>query len=166
MSATRDRLRADWYDKKIKQNTKIQQHLISIIEKHKNSYFPWDTKYLYCLGYEDLLEIAIATVNKKISITLGAGSDFNNGADAKFSIARKNSTGNRVYSALVPGCESKQHILACVYEGIQEKFYYFSFPATLKQHTIPFDRETGEPKTNNYMWDYEYKTFEKMALSV
>lgn len=165
MSITRTRFNADWYDKKIKQNNKIQKHLISIIDKHKNSYFPWDTKNLYCLGYEDLLEIAIATVNKKISITLGTGADFDNGADAKFSIARKNSTGGKSYSALVPGCSLKEHILCCVYEGIQEKFYYFSFPATLKEHTIPFDRETGDPKTSNYMWDHEYKTFEKMAKS-
>jgi hypothetical protein len=165
MSVTRDRFKADWYDKKIKQNTKIQKHLISIIEKHKGFHFPFKIKDLYCLGYEDLLEIAIATVNKKISITLGAGSDFNNGVDAKFSIARKNNYG-RNYTAGITKCEHKDHIFACVYEGIQEKFYYFSFPSTLKEHSIPFDKETGEPRTDNYMWNYEYTTFEKMALSV
>ena len=165
MSVTRNRFKADWYDKKIKQNTKIQKHLISIIEKHKGAHFPFEIKKLYCLGYEDLLEIAIATVNKKISITLGVGSDFDNGADAKFSIARRHN-GGISYSAGITGCENKDHILACVYEGIQEKFYYFSFPATLKEHSIPFDRDTGKPKTDNYMWDHEYTTFEKMALSV
>ena len=165
MSVTRERYKADWYDKKIKQNTKIQKHLISIIEKHKGVYFPFEIKKLSCLGYEDLLEIAIATVNKKISIIVAAGADFCNGADAKFSIVRKFNYG-RNYAAGITGCKHKDHILACVYEGIQEKFYYFSFPATLNEHTIPFDRETGEPKTDNYMWDYEYKTFEKMALSV
>ena len=163
MSITRSRFKADWYDKKINQNNKIQQHLISIIDKNKNSRFPWNTKDLYCLGYEDLLEIAIATVNKKLSITLGTGADFDNGADAKFSIVRKT---NSTYSALVPGCEMKEHILCCVYEGIREKFYYFSFPAMLDQHTIPFDRTTGDPKRSNYMWQYEYKSFKDMALSV
>jgi hypothetical protein len=165
MSVTRNRFKADWYDKKIKQNTKIQKHLISIIEKHKGAHFPFEIKKLYCLGYEDLLEIAIATVNKKISITLGAGSDFDNGADAKFSIVRKYSGGTQ-YAAGITGCDNKEHILACVYEGIQEKFYYFSFPATLKEHTVPFDKDTGAPKISNYMWNHEYKTFEKMALSV
>jgi hypothetical protein len=165
MSITRLRFKADWYDKKIKQNKKIQQHLISIIEKNKNSRFPWNIKDLYCLGYEDLLEIAIATVNKKISITLGTGADFDNGADAKFSIVRKYS-GGKQYAAGVTGCGYKEHILCCVYEGIQEKFYYFSFPAMLEEHTIPFDIRTGEPKTENYMWQHNYKSFKDMALSI
>ena len=165
MSVTRDRFKADWYDKKIKQNTKIQKHLISIIEQNKNSYFPWNTKNLFCLGYEDLLEIAIATVNKKISITLGAGSDFDNGADAKFSIVRQFSQGTQ-YAAGITGCANKEHILACVYEGIQEKFYYFSFPSTLKEHTIPFEVGTGMPKDSNYMWRHKCKSFEEMALSI
>jgi hypothetical protein len=165
MSVTRDRFKADWYDKKIKQNNKIQKHLISIIEQNKNSYFPWDTKDLFCLGYEDLLEIAIATINKKISITLGAGSDFNNGADAKFSIVRQYSWGTQ-YAAGITGCTNKEHILACVYEGIQEKFYYFSFPSMLKEHTIPFEVGTGMPKDSNYMWRHECKSFKEMALSI
>jgi len=165
MSVTRDRFNADWYDKKIKQNTKIQKHLISIIEQNKNCYFPWNPKNLFCLGYEDLLEIAIATVNKKVSITLGAGSDFNNGADAKFSIVRKHNYG-RNYSAGITGCANKEHILACVYEGIQDKFYYFSFPASMQEHSIPFELNTGTPKDSNYMWGYKCISFEEMALSV
>ena len=165
MSVNRDRFKADWYDKKINQNNKIQKHLISIIEQNKNSYFPWNTKDLFCLGYEDLLEIAIATVNKKISITLGAGSDFDNGADAKFSIVRQHSWGTQ-YAAGITGCANKEHILACVYEGIQEKFYYFSFPSMMKEHSIPFEVGTGMPKDSNYMWRHECKSFEEMALSI
>ena len=96
---------------------------------------------------------------------MGAGSDFDNGADAKFSIARRYSRGAS-YAAGITGCDNKEHILACVYEGIQEKFYYFSFPAILKEHTVPFDRFTGAPKISNYMWNHECKTFEEMALAI
>jgi hypothetical protein len=158
------RLKEHWYDKRIKQNKKIKTHLIGLIEQYKNSNFPWTKTELSYLNYEDLLEIAIATANNKISITLGAGSDFTNGCDAKFSIARINSYG-KSYAAGITGCGEKDHILACVYEGIQEKFYYFSFPVTLNEHTIPFDKITGEPKTNNPMWDYCYTDFKKMANS-
>ena len=158
------RLKEHWYNKRIKQNKNIKQHLISLIDQLKNSKFPWTKKELSYLNYEDLLEIAIATANKKISISLGAGSDFTNGYDAKFSTVRYNSAG-KGYSALIPGCENKDHILACVYEGIQEKFYYFSFPATLKQHTIPFELVTGEPKWNNPIWNYYYDNFKDMANS-
>ena len=166
MTAHQLRFKADWYNKKIKQNRIIQNHLIKIIEKNKNSYFPWNIIDLHCLSYEDLLEIAIATVNKKITITLGTGADFDNGADAKFSIVRKHSGAQEQYSALVPGCEHKEHILCCVYESIQNKFYYFSFPSMWKEHSIPFHKKTGEPNLRNYMWLYEKKTFRDMALSI
>ena len=158
------RLKEEWYSKRIKQNKIIKTHLIGLIEQYKNSKFPWTNKELSYLNYEDLLEIAIATANNTISITLGAGSDFTNGRDAKFSIVRSHNYGKN-YSAGVTGCSGKDHILACVYEGIQEKFYYFSFPATKTEHTIPFDKITGEPKTNNPMWDYCYADFKKMANS-
>lgn len=166
MSITRSRFKADWYDKKIKQNRIIQDHLISIIKENKNSHFPWALNDLYCLSYEDLLEIAIATVNKNITITLGTGADFNNGADAKFSIVRKHGGVLEQYSAAVPGCEHKEHIFCCVYEAIQNKFYYFSFPSMFKEHAIPFDRKTGNPNLRNYMWLYEKKSFKEMAYSI
>jgi len=159
------RLNYNWYAKKIKQNTKIQKHLISIIKDNADSKFPYKLKDLPRLGYEDLLEIAIAMANKKLTITNAIGEDFNNGADAKFSIVRKYNKG-KSYAAGVTGCANKKHILCCVYEGIQQKFYYFSFPATLHEHTIPFDRDTGEPKKDNYMWKHNYQSFKDMALSV
>jgi hypothetical protein len=162
-----ERYKQSWYNKRINQNKEIKKHLVEIIEKHKEKNFTWSKDDLMLLNYEDLLEIAIVSVNKEISITLGAGSDVSNGKDAKFSVVRKNGgQRNPQYSALIPGCENKEHILACIYEGMQNKFYYFSFPATCKQHSIPFDRTTGEPKRNNYMWaKYECATFIEMALS-
>jgi len=161
-----ERYKSLWYQKRIDQNKKIKQHLVKIIQANQESDFPWSKTELMFLNYEDLLELAIVSANKKISVTLGSGSDMSNGRDAKFSVVRK-CGGKKTpwYSALVPGCENKEHILACVYEGIQRRFYYFSFPATCKQHSIPFDRETGEPKRNGYMWDYECQTFEQMAQS-
>ena len=158
------RLKEQWYSKRIKQNKNIKNHLIELIEEHKNSKFPWTKKELSYLNYEDLLEIAIATANKKISISLGAGSDFTNGRDAKFSIVRYHNYGKH-YAAGITGCKGKDHILACVYEGIQEKFYYFSFPATLKEHSIPFDTVTGDPKLNNPMWKHHHIKFKDMANS-
>ena len=63
------RLKEHWYSKRIKQNKNIKNHLIGLIDEHKNSEFPWTKTELRQLNYEDLLEIAIATANKKISIT-------------------------------------------------------------------------------------------------
>jgi hypothetical protein len=164
----KDRYNTPWYGKRIKQNKIIKKHLISIIKKHIEHDFPLTCAELGYLNYEDLLEIAIAAVNKKISINLGNGYDFSNKKDGKFSIVRSNSYGKN-YSALITNCEHKEYILACVYEGIQEKFYYFSFPATLKQHTIPFELGTGNPKRLTTkglhpMWNlYQCDTFEDMA---
>lgn len=157
------RLKEHWYDKRIKQNKNIKDHLIKLIDEHKNSKFPWTKTELRQLNYEDLLEIAIATANKKIAITLGAGSDFSNGRDAKFTTVRLHSSGTN-YAAGVK-CANKEHVLACIYEGIQEKFYYFSFPATLDEHTITFDKVTGEPKRNTKMWKYCCTSFKEMANS-
>ena len=161
-----ERYKEVWYQKRINQNKKIKQHLIKIIEKHKEANFMWTKTDLMFLNYEDLLEIAIVAVNKKISITLGAGSDMSNNKDAKFSVVRKFGGAQAQYGSLITNCTGKEHILCCVYEGIQNKFYYFSFPATLKEHSIPFDRITGEPKRKNYMWkNYECDSFEEMAKS-
>ena len=157
------RYATNWYGKRIKQNAIIKTHLIEIINQHKEHNFPWTTKDLKNLNYEDLLEIAIATVNKNIAITLGAGSDFSNGVDAKFSIAR---THGKSYGAGITGCKNKEHVYACVYEGITKKFYYFSFPVTVSEHEVGFDKITGDPKRNGYMWKkYECSSFETMALS-
>ncbi len=138
------RLNADWYNKRIKQNRIIKKFLLGIINSYKKKNFPWSQAALKELKYEDLLEIATAVVNRKIHITLGAKSDYSNGGDSKFSIVRKYNYG-KGYAALITGCASKKHILACVYENIQNKFYFFSFPAKLKEHSIPFDKVTGEP---------------------
>ena len=163
---TEERYRAPWYEKRIAQNRQIVKFLIDIILQHAESDFPWSESDLKYLKYDDLLEIAIAAVNKKIHITLGAGSDYNNNVDAKFSVVRKNGTvKNPQYSALISGCQNKEHVFACVYEENKKKFYFFSFPVHLKQHSIPFDRDRFDPRLDNYMWEYRCDSFEQMALS-
>lgn len=121
-----ERYKKSWYDKRIKQNKMIKDHLITVIMKYKEVALKWSKEELYCLNYEDLFEIAVAAVNKKCSIVLGDGRDWSCGRDGKVSIARFHNHGTS-YTAGVVGCKNKTHILALVYEGIQGKFYYFSF---------------------------------------
>ena len=158
------RLKTAWYSKRINQNRNIKNYLISVINKHMTEEVTWTNEELFCLNYEDLFEVAVAVVNKDCSIVLGEGKDWSCGRDGKVSIARVNSHGKN-YSAGVTGCANKKHILALVYEGIQEKFYFFNFPARLNEHTIPFEVDTGIPKRQNYMWqEFECATFEEMVL--
>ena len=156
------RYKKSWFDKRIVQNKIIVDHLIAIIEKHKENGFPWSADELRYLKYEDLFEIAVATVKKTVTIVLGEGQDWNDGRDGKVAVARMNNYGKK-YSAGITNCDTKEHITALVYEYKQSKFYYFDFPATLKEHTIPFELD-GTPNRSNYMWQYECKTFEEMAL--
>lgn len=159
------RYKKDWYDKRIKQNRNIKQHLIKVILKYKERALKWSDEELFCLNYEDLFEIAVATVNKNCDIVLGAGQDWSCGRDGKVSIVRTHNYG-RAYTAGITGCSNKTHILALVYEGIQEKFYYFSFPVQMTEHSIPFDPVTGDPRRDNYMWrNYECANFKEMVNS-
>lgn len=165
--STNERYNQPWYEKRICQNRNIKDHLIKIIRKHREEDFPWIEEKLVYLNYEDIFEVAVAAVNKDISITLGMGQDISNGYDCKFSIVRMNGGIKQPqYTAGITGCKNKKAILACVYEGIQEKFYYFAFPVSFGEHSIPFNRQTGNPLRTNYMWQkYECKTFEEMALN-
>ncbi len=156
------RYKKDWYDKKFMQNKIIADHLISIINEYKEPGFPWTTAQLMYLKYEDLFEIAVPTVEKSIAIVLGKGQDWSCGRDGKVSIVRSHS-GGAAYSAGITGCKNKEHILALVYEGKQNKFYYFNFPSMLDEHSIPFELD-GTPKRSNYMWEYECSSFEEMVL--
>ena len=164
-----ERLKALWYSKRINQNKNIKNYLIKIINKHRTEEVTWTNEELFCLNYEDLFEIAVAVVNLDCSIILGPGKDWSCGRDGKVSIARTHSYGKN-YTAGITGCKNKKHILALVYEGIQEKFYFFNFPVRIDEHSIPFDLETGDPKRwnrdgPNDMWEnYECKTFEDMVL--
>jgi hypothetical protein len=169
MADTESRYKAAWYNKRIRNNSVIKQFLINVIETHKEKDFPFVTDDLYYLNYEDLFEIAVATVNKTIGITLGAGSDWSDNKDGKFSIVRTNSYG-RSYSGLV-NCRNKTYIRFMCYEEINNAFYFFNFPlkkfkgATLKEFSVPFDTVTGLPKEGHWSWSWKANSFEEMALA-
>ena len=162
-SLSQKRFKFDWYSKKINQNKRIRAWLLEKIDQHKDTNFPWLNNDLCCLENEYLHEIAIATANTSLTVTATDGEDFDNGADAKLSIVRNHGYG-KSYSSLI-NCRNKTYILATVYENIQDKFYFFAFPPTIAEHSIPFDLHTGAPKRKNYMWKHEYTTFEEMANS-
>jgi hypothetical protein len=164
------------YNKRMKQNRILKTFLVNEILKYKEKRLNWTAEDLNCLPYEDLWEILIAAVEKKCSIDLSTGKDWSCqdwkiNPDGKVSIVRTNSYG-KCYSAGITGCRNKEWIFALVYENIQEKFYFFSFPATLDEHTIPFDIKTGDPKRitrdgKNKMWaKYECKNIKEMIKSI
>ena len=161
MKKINTRLNSNWYKKRINQNTVIKKFLISKILKHKTKVF--SKEELLFLPYEDLLEIAIASVNKKIDIVLGSGRDFSNNMDAKFSIVRHHSRG-RGYGANVK-CKMKKGLYNVVYENYHNKFYFFVLPAeNMQEIAIPFTLE-GRPNRSNKWWAYEVDTFEEMCLT-
>jgi hypothetical protein len=128
---------------------------------------------LISLGYDDLLELAIATVNKKLTIVLGQGRDFCDGSDAKFCCVRTSGYG-KSYSAAVTGVKNKIGDLRVhCYERKLDKFYYFVIPHKLYRDIprtsnieIPFELDRT-PRTENKCrinwWDCSVPTFEKMC---
>lgn len=157
------RYKYDWYNKRIIQNAKIKEFLIACVNKHKELNFPWSKRELACLNYEDLFEIAVACVNKKISVLAEAGRDWTYGADGKVSIVRKHGRNNSSYGAGITNCKNKKYILAMVYEPHHQLFYFFAFPTKMDEHAIPFDTVTKLPKRDNWMWEYECDSFEVMS---
>ena len=176
MTKIEQRYNITHYNKRIKQNRIIKSYLISKILENKEKNLNWTEEDLIYLNYEDLWEIYVAAVAKKCSIDLSTGKDWSCedwkvDPDGKVSIVRTNSYG-RNYSAGITGCRNKEWIFALVYENIQEKFYFFSFPAKLDEHTIPFELETGNPRKYSHgwrpvpIWKYECKSIEEMIKSV
>jgi hypothetical protein len=155
-----DRYKLDHYGKRIKQNSAIKTFCIGKILEHEPE-LGFTADELQALNYEDLLEIAIAAVNKNISITLGMGQDFDNGFDAKAVIARVNSYGKR-YSGGVK-CKHKDACYVMLYENYHDKFYFFALPTSnVVEVDIPFHLN-GNPNRNNKWWDYECDSFEEMC---
>ena len=176
MTKLEQRYNIDHYNKRMKQNRILKTFLINEILKYKEKKLNLTEENLIWLNYEDLWEICVATVAKKCNVDLSKGKDWSwpgwkVDPDGKVSIVRTNSYG-KCYSAGITGCRNKEWIFALVYENIQEKFYFFSFPATLDEHTIPFDPETGDPKRitragKNKMWEkYECKNIKEMIKSI
>tara|TARA_B110000977_G_C10809039_1_gene389520 strand:+ start:107 stop:658 length:552 start_codon:yes stop_codon:yes gene_type:complete len=155
-----DRYKLDHYSKRIKQNSAIKTFCISKILQHDPA-IGYNADQLQSLNYEDLLELAIAAVNKDINITLGAGKDFDNGFDAKASIVRLNSRG-KSYSGGVK-CKHKKACYVMLYENYHDKFYFFAIPTEgCLEVDLPFSL-SGHPKRKNKWWRYECDTFEEMC---
>jgi hypothetical protein len=184
-----DRYNKLWYDKRILQNSRMQTFLIDIIKKHKEIDFPWDLSELRFLKNEDLAEIAVATVNKNLSIVLGMGQDYSDGSDIKCitNMARNNikcqkNTGlsHWTNSYFVPGLKDKVGSIRVVaYNTHLNKFEFFYFPEgivngremieipietyRLRQGVIPsFTGKLANGKRSKW-FDYRCKDFEQLA---
>ena len=168
---TKDRLNISWYMKRTRTNQIIKNFLIDHIKKYNNEeYLLLDsTTHMKYLNYEDLLELAIGVTSKDINITLGEGEDFDNGWDAKMYSVRTHSKGLN-YSASV-NAYNKEKLAVCIFEPIQEKFYFFAIEncKDMKYVSIPFELN-GDPKRvskgiSNEWWSYEKESLADMVSS-
>jgi hypothetical protein len=187
-----ERYRKSWYDKKISQNLAFEKHLIKIIKKHQEKSFPWTPAELSKLQYEDLAEIAVAAVNKKLSITVKHKEDHSDKSDTKCVIGQyrnnnrcdpKTGKSHWMHSYSITGVKNKEGALRVVaYNTILEIFEYFYIPAdcydnTAKSNKVEIILETfsvtpgeepeftGNQVTKSKWLEYKCKSFEEMALS-
>ena len=179
----KERLKLEWYEKRLTQNIRIKKFLISKIEE-SNTDLGIPLKDLTALNYEDLFELAVACVNKSISITLGANKDYNDKSDAKFAISQfRNNNINRgtwTNSIAIKGSYWKEGPLrVCAYNQIADTFHFFFIPHSEFQHiskngVIEIIIEqvngyyhepdfTGVPSLHRKWWQYEVDTFEEMC---
>lgn len=179
----KERLKLEWYEKRLAQNIRIKKFLISKIEE-SNTDLGIPLKDLTALNYEDLFELAVACVNKSISITLGANKDYNDKSDAKFAISQfRNNNINRgtwTNSIAIKGSYCKEGPLrVCAYNQIADKFHFFFIPHSKFQHiskngVIEIIIEqvngyyhepdfTGVPSLHRKWWQHEVDTFEEMC---
>ncbi len=176
----RKRLNLDWYESRSLQNRRIKKHLIEKIVKNKS--YNFTKQDLMWLNYEDLLELAIANTNRKISITLGRGKDFSDRCDAKFCVSqfRNNnvSRGIWTHSVSVSGIGFKEGPLrVCVYNKVADCFHYFFIPYKAYKGYSKLDivfesfsnyynsapKCSGQPSKWLKWWQYEVGSFEEMA---
>jgi hypothetical protein len=190
--STADRYRKFWYDKKISQDSEFKKHLMAIIKKHQEKDFPWTSKELSHLTYENLAEIAIAAVNKKLTITVTSGQDHNDRSDTKCVISQyrnnnkfdsKTGKSNWMHSYSIVGTKNKEGALRVIaYNTILKKFEYFYIPFgcydnQAKSNKVEIVLEsfsvepgvtpkfTGEQVTKSKWLVHKCESFEEMALS-
>lgn len=152
------RYKADWYNKRIAQNSRFSLELISHIERHKETNFPWSNEELLKLPYQDIAEIAIPCVNKDLYILLGACQDFNDFSDVKCAVSQHRNnikeikkqnkttgeyiaTGKAAWtnSYMIRGTKGKKGALRIpAYNTILDKFEYFYIPAGSYDNTANF----------------------------
>lgn len=180
---TNQRLKLDWYDKRLKQNRKIKKFLVDKILEHEPD-IGYSKGNLMYLNYEDLLELSIACVNKKLSITLGEGKDYCDLSDSKAVISqfRNNNKAKAqwMHSMKVTGVTFKEGGLRVLgYNALADNFHFFYIPFNAFQHIgtvieIIIERGTywggepafnGTPDRSRTWWDFEVDTFEDMCLA-
>lgn len=180
---TSERLKLDWYNKRLTQNKRIKDFLISKI-KESGTDLGIPLKDLLVLNYEDLFELAVACVNKSISITLGANKDYDDMSDAKFAISQfrnNNKTkGCWTNSIAIKGSYWKEGPLrVCAYNTLADKFHFFFIPHQEFQHIskngvieIIIEQVSGYyhepdfdgiPSLHRKWWNREVDTFEEMC---
>ena len=171
-----ERVKLSWYEKRSNQNKATSDYLIEKILEHEPVIA--NKIQLNYLPYEDLFELAIASVNKNTSISLGKGQDFDDGFDAKVCIARTHNYGKN-YGGTVR-CKTKKACRVLLYENINDKFYFFAIPTEdYKEVSLPFKRPSKadsyiiksglefippvKPKLDNKWWQFQVDTFEEMC---
>ena len=180
---TSERLKLDWYNKRLTQNKRIKEFLISKIKDSKVD-LGVSLNELTVLNYEDLFELAVACINKSISITLGANKDYSDNTDAKFAISQFRNNDKRrgcwTNSISIKGSYYKEGPLrVCAYNQLADEFHFFFIPHSEFQHiskngVIEIIIEnvsgqfhepafTGVPKLHRKWWQYEVDTFEEMC---
>jgi hypothetical protein len=168
-----NRLNLDFYQNRVDTNIAIKKFLINKIFEHDPDFKMDKESMMAALVYEDLLEIAIAVVNKDLRIVLGRGRDYCDNSDAKFTCVRTSGYG-KSYSAMVSGTRNKIGDLRVqCYERKLDQFYYFVIPYKMYKDVpktsnieIRFNLD-GTPKRENNCrinwWDWEEASFEDMC---
>lgn len=180
---TSERLKLDWYNKRLTQNKRIKDFLISKI-KESGTDLGIPLKDLSVLNYEDLFELAVACVNESISITLGANKDYDDKTDAKFAISQFRNNDKRrgswTNSISIKGSYWKEGPLrVCAYNSLADRFHFFFIPHEEFQHIskngvieIIIEQVSGYyhepdfngiPSTHRKWWNFEVDTFEEMC---
>lgn len=181
-----ERLKLEWYQHRHSQNKRIKEFLIDRI-KSSNTDLGIPLNELPILNYEDLFELAVACVNKSISITLGSNKDYNDSSDAKFAISqfRNNNINKGIWTnsiAIKGSYEKEGPLRICAYNQLADKFHFFFIPHSAFQHIskngvieIIIEQESGcfhepafcgVPKKHRKWWKYEEATFEDMCNKV
>ena len=165
-----DRLLNERFIKRANQNIALKNLFVNIIKEYRGDDLLLSDEQLFGLNYEDLLEVAIGVINTKVAITCEVGEDFDDESDAKCVVVRHHASGAN-YAGAITGVSNKNGALRVVmYEGIQERFYYFYISLSAYAHLthsieIPFFKGTGAPKRKNKWWQYECKSFKHIATT-
>ena len=163
--------------------------MLNIIKKHKEVNFPWTAEELSNLPYEDLAEIAVACVNKKLTVTVAHREDYNDKSDTKCVISqhrnnikyiKKTGKSSWMNSYQITGVKGKNGALRTIaYNTITSKFEYYYIPAgtfnkvrsveiILERYWIDFGQTpkfTGHHVSSCKWNQYRCDSFEEMALA-